>query len=120
MQLQLEEQTLPLDQIRFGRNRFLAFVGASIVGLAVRAVAPEIAAAADYPCFGLPTCLCCDGSTCCESGCVPWNGHCPGTSLNCWYTCYLGCYYQCCDWTGGAATCSCRGLVNAPDCNPTC
>lgn len=120
MQLPFEERTLPLDQIRFGRSRLLALVGGAIVGVAVRAVAPEVAAAADYPCFGPPTCAQCAGSTCSEYGCTAHDGACPGTTLNCWYTCYLGCYYRCCDWDSQAGFCSCRGLVNAPDCNPTC
>lgn len=85
-------------------NRFLAAMGAAVVGLAVRSATPQSAAAATNPyepyCHGYPECGCCNGASNCDGayGYPFWLGC--GSGGQCWYSVdSASCItYKCCDY----------------------
>lgn len=93
-----------LDQVRFGRSRFLAGAGALLLLTAVRLTGGD-RAAAFYPCTGTD-CTCCSGSSCCTSGCMDKNCVCDECS-HCWWMCANGVEYQCCDYDSPNGECVC-------------
>lgn len=125
-----EAGTMPLEvglddarlrQVRFGRSRFLRYLGAGLVGVAtsIAARSPAYAYHGAVPtyCYGYGVCHCCSGSTCCQSNCVG-HSHSHGcrSGTQCWTTCVNaggGCVncYRCCDWHGGTHLCICRGYL---------
>lgn len=113
-----------LERVPFGRNRFLAGVGAIVVGLAGRLITPEVAKAYHGPpppgCYGYGECHCCSGCTCCSSGCQNWGWVGCHTGLQCWYHCIGTTLYKCCDWKSPAGPniyCICRcNQGQAPEC----
>ncbi len=104
--LQPEEfEPVLLDNVPFGRSRFMALVAGVVTMLGVRMVLPPAARAYHgddpFPCFGYGSCHCCVGTLCCEPFCsyTTWLG-CPSGG-QCWYSCYCGYVWHCCDWDDG-------------------
>lgn len=77
-----------------GRRRFLKSLSVPFFAAAMTAFIPaETANAAPPGCYGLPTCSCCSGRTCCFPKCYVRKS-CNG-GVQCWATSGG----QCCDWT---------------------
>jgi hypothetical protein len=108
------ENEIP-SRTRFGRNRFLVFIGSGLVAAATKLAmaTPAYAHPTPFLCHDAPGCHCCSGSSCCESGCTAVSGACESGG-QCWTVAVDvggGCYdlYVCCDWTGPAhGFCMCR------------
>lgn len=107
-----------LDGVRFGRNRFLAFAGGLIFGLAGGLLGnTKLAWAAcgwpPTPCEGPGICCCCSGSVCCQSNCIRAYIGCWSANGTCWNTCNgNGNLFQCCDWQSNEY-CICRTIVGS-------
>lgn len=112
-----------LEDVPFGRNRFLKWLGAGLFGIATGMILKQEPAAAQhigphYPCFGLQSCHYCSGYACtqyCWS--VGYLG-CP-TGAQCWLSCNTGnnWVYRCCDYKEqfpGYAEheCVCGGIID--------
>jgi len=115
----ISQQDDALDRARFGRNRFLALLGGTMVGFAVRAFVPESARANHElplaPCKGYGRCHYCCGTysnpqPC--SGYIRNYGNCrkDQPTVYCWRTCVGGVKYKCCDFRCNSCDqgCSCR------------
>lgn len=104
-----------LDQVPFGRNRFLRIAGIALFGLAAQMVASKTVYATHQgpsPCYGFNLCDCCSGASCCLPGCCrvrtdQYHQHC-SSQTQCWYVCSSGTMYQCCDYhyNCGSTPCS--------------
>jgi hypothetical protein len=109
LELGLDERHL--DEVRFGRSRFLRHAGLALFGIATGLVAvPQGADAAPTPegCSNAPGCGRCRGAKCISPGCRKVNT-CGGA--HCW-TFTSGCrQYKCCDWRRRGNVCICRGYV---------
>lgn len=92
-----------LPEGKLARSRVLAVFGTALVGFATRMVVPDSGQATHQSpqpiCYGYGLCHCCNGSACCTSYCeASYNHtHCPSGG-QCWYNCYCGMTWQCCDW----------------------
>jgi hypothetical protein len=120
-----QSNVLSSSTVPFARSRFLAFCGTVVFGLAGSMMRPRVIRAyhqGPIPpgCFGFNPCHCCNGDTCCESGCNWPAGHwegCPGGG-QCWYACVSCQLYRCCDWHDSAGNhCLCRGWVRCGGCD---
>lgn len=112
----ISQQDDALDRARFGRNRFLALLGGTMVGFAVRAFVPESARANHHPvlspCTGRACHYCCGT----YSNPKPCSGYirnygCHNISTKyCWTSCVSGVKYKCCDFRCNSCDqgCSCR------------
>lgn len=112
---ELEQSPDVLAQVRFGRSRFLGMLGAALFGTATEILARQQLAHAYHvvvsPCKPSGTCHCCNGTSCCESGCRARVGQCPGGG-QCWNACSSGVLQRCCDYRDRAGrACSCRARV---------
>lgn len=111
-----------LDQVRFGRNRFLRAAGAALFGLAVRMALPRqvyahhLDGSPPEPCYGYHTCPNCNGTEC-YPDCWWHEEHAHGcpTEAQCWVSCSGFVAYWCCDWhhppEGPHDYCICRGYI---------
>lgn len=106
----------------FGRNRALAMLGAGLFGFAARMFAPGDAFAnhqpAPYPCHGAHPCICCNGTLCCDlGGCAAVSDRCE-SGEQCWYVCWCGGIWACCDWINNLSgvLCICRARVGNSGC----
>lgn len=89
-----------LNLLWFERRWGHALVG----GMGMRLMGPDAAKAPHtqplfQPCFGsgITNCHCCaSGGVCCEGGCYRVRIGCPGGG-SCWYGCFSGSIYWCCD-----------------------
>ena len=110
------QQDDALDQVRFGRNQFLAVLGGTLVGFAVRAFVPESARANHNPvlspCNGRACHYCCgdyfDPRPC--SGYIRIYGCHKQPDEQCWRSCVNGVKYKCCDFRCNSCDhqCTCR------------
>lgn len=102
---------------RVSRNRFLAGVGAAIMGVATaRVFAPTAASASPVCCGPSPGCSCCNGKTCCVSGCKRNTSLC-APPYGYWVCCDYGNgeRYGCYDWLEHGSRCICAAAVgNCP------
>lgn len=94
------------------RRSFLGRASAAFVALVAGTwVSSGTAEAAEYPCYGGPTCQGCDNNGACDAHCPPGYYGCP-TGSACWYMCSSGRLYRCCDCgTGGGNFCVVRKYV---------
>jgi hypothetical protein len=91
-----------LDDVPFGRNKFLKYLAGGLFGAATAFALRDAPAEAHhapppYPCYGFPRCHYCNGRICTQYcrdagylGC-----HSGG---QCWSTCTAFGLYRCCDW----------------------
>jgi hypothetical protein len=97
------------------RNRVLVGLGTAMFGLAASAVMPKRAEADHGPVFyGCNTCSCCVwGPGCCVDNCTTCYCGCHTGGI-CWYTCFHGDYYKCCDFKHpGDNCCICRTYLGS-------
>jgi hypothetical protein len=118
--IELDPKDPRLGQVRFGRNKLLRLLGASLAGVAtsVAAKKPAYAWHGSPPgsCYGYGACHCCSGSNCCVSGCVGHShNHGCSSRTQCWTVqvryssdCYR--VYRCCDWHS-PNLCICRAYL---------
>lgn len=95
---------------RLQRSRVIAGAATALFGTVGSLVIPRPASADHGPiCYGCPTCPCCVwGPGCCVSGCTTCYCGCHSGGI-CWYTCFHGDYYKCCDFKyPGENCCICR------------
>lgn len=115
--------TVELDKVKLGRQRFLAGVGASLTAAAGALWFPERASAAcPLPgCHGYDMCPSCSGTQCTAAGCYAGFFGCE-TGVQCWGACISHNQYKCCDWglngfygscTMTSNRCICRGYLGS-------
>lgn len=103
---------IDLEQVRFGRSRFLKKLGTMTFGASMAAAVGASSAAActagTIPqCGPSPRCCCCNSiSGCCDNGCTGRNSLC-GPNGDGWYTCYNTYQYFCADYWSGGDKCLC-------------
>jgi hypothetical protein len=110
----------PLAEVPFGRNRFLAWLGAGVFGTATGLILRSEPADAHhttgtpYPCRVYRRCHRCSGSRCTYKCYRSRNSECP-TGGQCWFTRTRRGLYRCCDWRttvgGRRRWCVCSGKV---------
>ncbi len=113
-----------LDDVPFGRNRFLRWMGGGMLAASVALVGRTIPAHAWHEggppacCYGYNRCHCCNGRYCCNVG-TDCHRHSYSlgcfTEEQCWNCCSGGNLYRCCDWhevgPGYHEPCVCAGLI---------
>lgn len=119
------------EGVPFGRSRFLKIAGAALFGFTAQRLIGASSAHGIHitdvtPCRGYPMCHCCNGRYCCgdcHEHSVTYDGSSNSffpdgtcwTGTNCWWTCWGGQQYRCCDWheiVGERhSACICRGLI---------
>lgn len=113
------------DDVTFGRNRLLRYLGAGLFAFASQSVLRAKPAWGSHtgppgPCYQYPSCHSCSGSTCTLSTCgYYWWLGCP-TGGQCWQACYSNCVWNCCDWSWTAGsewrTCICGTCISGRRC----
>lgn len=100
----LDDDQALLDEVPFGRNRFLRCLAGAVFGTATALVLRNEPAEAHHfgvpwPCEGFERCHHCDGRIC--TAYCSWydHSHCRSGG-QCWNTCVYpaGNLYRCCDW----------------------
>src|SRR4051794_24119998 len=112
-----------LDEVPFGRNRFLRLAGSALFGAVAAATLRTAPAEANhlptpYPCVGFPACDYCNGRICYQYCRAPYRQTCwangQPNSDQCWNTCGSNHkLYRCCDWVdtrGDDEGCICSEL----------
>lgn len=100
-----------LENVPFGKNKFLRAIGATLFGLTAQAMMGGVQKAkanhlpTSWPCYGFNSCHNCPSAGNCSvintvgtGGCKSIYG--PGytSGWNCWYTFAAGHTYSCCDY----------------------
>lgn len=114
----MSEQGLRAVGSKLTRSQFLARFGTALLGAGSLVFLPRPAQAhhgSPPPgCVGYGECHCCDDHRCCMWGCGPVTDACSDSS-GCWFICYGGNTYVCCDWETGLLSrrCICRGFIKS-------
>lgn len=111
------ERVRTLSDVPFGRNKLLAGAGAALFAATAKLVAPDIARADPFCCSG-GACACCNGTSCCNSGCHARSDLC-FSGWQCWVCCLCLTSYQCCDYYPGSADtglCVCAATAGGCGC----